>query len=115
MHQGGRGRLTAHPNAPQCWKVRALTQILMDVQKPAVDLQALERNQKPKAGPPAQSPWMTAAQDPGTTSGHLPPTAKPQLQVTQVAGGQTCKSELQLSLLSVRFDLTCISTWINVC
>lgn len=106
VHQRGRGGLTGLSNAPQCWRVKALTQIRMGAQKLVMDLPPLEHSQKQmpnlKAGPPPQSRWMIPAQDPGTTPGHLPPTAKHQWQVIQAADARrTCRSKLQIQIVSL--------------
>lgn len=97
VHQEDRGSLMALSNAPQCWRAKALTQIHMGVQKPAVDLPALKHSQNQKqnirAGPPAQSLWMSPAQDPRTTPGRVLRAANEHL---------TCKSKLKtVSLLAI--------------
>lgn len=85
-------------NVPQCWRVKALTQIHAGVQKAVADHPALEHSQNHapeiRAGRPAQRHWITPAQDPGTTPDHLPPTAKHQWRVIQaVDEHRTSKSE----------------------
>lgn len=60
-----------------------------------------------KAGPPPQSHWMIAAQDPGRTPDRLPPTAKHRWQVIRAADEHRIyKSKLQMLTLQSILEST---------